>query len=317
MKTSPKTVASLSAEDFASSGDVATRDESRAPAKRRTAKLEFVKDNDALSLYLNDIKKAKTLTLKEEGELATRIQQGDTKAINTLVEANLKFVVAVCRNYQYQGLSMSDLINEGNLGLLRAAKRFDGSMQFKFISYAVWWIRQGILTALAEQSRIMKISAGKVGVIHKIGKASQRLEQKLGRTPRLDEVAEEMDLTEMEVTESLQLASTPLSLNKPVPGESEGVLEDFLEDTESPAVDKTAVHGLLQNNLKELLGSLDEREEQVLRLYYGIGRECSDTLEEIAQRFGLTRERVRQIKAKALERLRHPSRIARLAQFQG
>src|SRR5690606_14415373 len=207
--------------------------------------------------------------------------------------------------------------NEGNLGLLRAAKRFDGSLQFKFISYAVWWIRQGILTALAEQSRIMKISAGKVGVIHKIGKASQRLEQRLGRPPRLDEVADEMKLTEMEVTESLQLASTPLSINKPVPGEADGILEDFLEDTESPGADKDAMHSLLKGNLNELLGTLDEREEQVLRLYYGIGRESSDTLEEIAQRFGLTRERVRQIKAKALERLRHPSRISRLNQYQG
>jgi len=314
MKNSSRTIAALSTADIQSQNNAPAPS---ATTKRRGSKLDFVKDNDALSLYLNDIKKAKTLTLKEEGELAIRIQQGDKRAINTLVEANLKFVVAVCRNYQYQGLSMGDLINEGNLGLLRAAKRFDGSMQFKFISYAVWWIRQGILTALAEQSRIMKISAGKVGVIHKIGKASQRLEQRLGRPPRLDEVADEMKLTEMEVTESLQLASTPLSINKPVPGEADGILEDFLEDTESPGADKDAMHSLLKGNLNELLGTLDEREEQVLRLYYGIGRESSDTLEEIAQRFGLTRERVRQIKAKALERLRHPSRISRLNQYQG
>lgn len=285
---------------------------------RRHSKVEFVKDrdNDSLSLYLNDIKNVKTLTLKEEGELAVRIQQGDKKALQILVEANLKFVVAVCRNYQYQGLSMGDLINEGNLGLMRAAQRFDASMEYKFISYAVWWIRQGILTALAEQSRIMKISAGKVGVMHKIGKASQKLEQKLGRTPRLGEVAESMGLSELEVTECLQLASSPLSLNKPTPGEEEGSLEECLEDKETEGPDKRAIHSLLKQNIAGLLETLDEREQMVLRLYYGIGRESSETMEEIAQRFGMTRERIRQIKAKALERLRHPSRISRLSQFQ-
>jgi RNA polymerase primary sigma factor len=292
--------------------------EAVAPPTRKHAKVEFVKDkdNDSLSLYLSDIKKARTLTIKEEGELATRIQQGDKKALQTLVEANLKFVVAVCRNYQYQGLSMGDLINEGNLGLMRAAQRFDASMEFKFISYAVWWIRQGILTALAEQSRVLKISAGKVGVMHRIGKASQKLEQQLGRTPRLDEVAEAMDITELEITECLQLASPPLSLNKPTPGEAEGNLEECLEDKESDGPDKTAIHDLLKQNIGELLETLDEREQTVLRLYYGIGRECSETMGEIAQRFGMTRERIRQIKAKALERLRHPSRIQKLTRFQ-
>jgi RNA polymerase primary sigma factor len=240
--------------------------------------VEFVKDkdNDSLTLYLNDIKKAKTLTMKEEGELAARIQQGDKKALQTLVEANLKFVVAVCRNYQHQGLSMGDLINEGNLGLMRAAQRFDASMEYKFISYAVWWIRQGILTALAEQSRILKISAGKVGVMHKIGKASQKLEQRLGRAPRLDEVAEAMDITEFEVTECLQLASSPLSLNKPAPGEEEGSLEECLEDKDSDGPDRAAIHDLLKQSIGELLEDLDEREQTVLKLYFGIGRECSE-----------------------------------------
>lgn len=289
-----------------------------ADAKPEKAKrVEFVRDDGALNAYLADIKGAKTLTLSEEQALAIRIQQGDKKAMNTLVEANLKFVVAVCRNYQYQGLPMGDLINEGNLGLIRAAKRFDGSMNFKFISYAVWWIRQGILTALAEQSRVMNISAGKITVMHKIGKASRKLEQTLGRTPSMGEVSETMGMTEMEVSECLQLAASPLSLSRPAGGEEDGNLEECLADTESPAADEPALKSLLVKNMSGLLGTLDEREAAVIKLYYGIGSQGTSTLSEIADRFDLTRERIRQIKEKALQKMRHPSRVKHLAPFRG
>jgi RNA polymerase primary sigma factor len=286
------------------------------PKPGRTKRLEFVKDDSALTSYLNDIKKAKNLTLAEEQVLAARIQSGDNTAINTLVEANLKFVVAVCRNYQYQGMPMGDLINEGNLGLIRAARRFDGSMNFKFISYAVWWIRQGILTALAEQSRVMNISAGKVTVMHRIGKASQKLEQTLGRQPTMGEVAEEMQITEKEVAECLHLASKPVSLKRPASGEEEGNLEDCIPDTNTLGSDDAALKTILSKNMVSLLGTLDEREQQVIRLYYGIGTQTTLTLNEISDRFDLTRERIRQIKEKALQKLRHPSRVKHLALFR-
>ena len=282
----------------------------------RSRKVEFVKDDSALSSYMNDIKKAKNLTLKEEQALAARIQSGDNTAINALVEANLKFVVAVCRNYQYQGLPMGDLINEGNLGLIRAARRYDGTMNFKFISYAVWWIRQGILTALAEQSRILNISPNKIGVIHKIGKANQKLEQSLGRQPTMSEVADKMEISEKELAECLQLASHPVSLNRPAGSEEDGNMEDCIPDTNAAAADEGALKNLLADNMDSLVGTLDEREEQVIRLYYGIGTQSTLTLGEIADRFELTRERIRQIKEKALQKLRHPSRAKHLAFFR-
>lgn len=288
----------------------------KAAKPSRSKKLEFVKDDTALTSYINGIKKAKNLTLVEEQALAARIQSGDRSAINTLVEANLKFVVAVCRNYQYQGMPMGDLINEGNLGLIRAAQRYDGTMNFKFISYAVWWIRQGILTALAEQSRVLNISPNKIGVIHKIGKANQKLEQSLGRQPTMAEVAQEMEITEKEVAECLHLASHPVSLNRPASGEEDGNLEDCIADTNSAASDDAAMKTMLSKNMGSLLGTLDEREEQVIRLYYGIGVQSTLTLNEISERFDLTRERIRQIKEKALQKLRHPSRVKHLSFFR-
>ncbi len=283
----------------------------------KNKKLEFVRDDGALTSYLTEIKKAKNLTLKEEQALASRIQSGDKSAIKALVEANLKFVVAVCRNYQYQGMPMGDLINEGNLGLIRAAHRFDGSMNFKFISYAVWWVRQGILTALAEQSRVMNISAGKVNVMHRIGKVSRKLEQSLGRQPTPGDIAEYMQLPEKEVIECLQLAGHPVSLNQPAGKEEDGNLENCIPDTEAENSDDAALKSILSKNMESLLGTLDEREDMVLRLYYGIGVQCTLTLNEIADRFDVTRERIRQIKVKALQKLRHPSRIKQLAAFRG
>lgn len=278
--------------------------------------IAFVNENDPVSAYLNEIKGIRNLTLAEEQELAKRIQSKDGEALNSLVQANLKFVVAVCRNYQYQGLPMGDLINEGNLGLIRAAQRYDGSLNFKFISYAVWWIRQGILAALAEQSRTLKISAGHAGVMHKVSKANQRLEQKLGRTPNPAELAEAMGKTEFEIMEILQLSAAPMSLNAPVSPDEDGSLESLLEDENAKPADADARQHLLKQNIESVLGTLEEREEMVLRLYYGIGRANALTLEEIAQKLEVTRERVRQIKAKALDRLQHPSRVVRLKSFQ-
>jgi RNA polymerase primary sigma factor len=285
------------------------------PAKAK--KLEFVRDDGALTMYLTEIKRAKTLSLKEEQALAARIQSGDRSAIKTLVEANLKFVVAVCRNYQYQGMPMGDLINEGNLGLIRAAHRFDGSMNFKFISYAVWWVRQGILTALAEQSRVMNISAGKVNIMHRIGKVSRKLEQSLGRQPTPGDVAEYMQMPEKEIIECLQLAGHPVSLNSHAGKEDDANLETCIPDTEAPSADDAALKAILSRNMEGLLGTLDEREDKVLRLYYGIGVQSTLTLNEIADRFEVTRERIRQIKVKVLQKLRHPSRIKQLAAFRG
>ena len=283
---------------------------------RRTKGVEFVKDGDAVSAYLAEIKGTKNLSLAEEQNLAIRIQQGDKKAMHALVEANLKFVVSVCRNYQFQGLPMGDLINEGNLGLMRAAQRFDGSMNFKFISYAVWWIRQGILSALAEQSRILTISTGRVGIMHRISKATQKLEQRLGRQPMQEELAAEMGMTEKEIAECLQLGSPPISLTTASKGEYEGSLEESLKDDNAPGADKAALHFLLGENLKEVLCTLDDKEQKVLMMYFGVESETTYTLEEIADRMNVTRERIRQIKEKALERLRHPTRLRKLTAFQ-
>jgi RNA polymerase primary sigma factor len=279
-----------------------------SPGKGRPKRDEIIKVDAALAAYMLDIKRAKTLTLAEEQALAIRIKGGDKQALNALVEANLKFVVSVCRNYQHQGMPLGDLINEGNLGLMRAAQRFDGSLNFKFISYAVWWIRQSILMALAEQSRVMNISPAKVGVIHRIGKASRKLEQKLGRQPSLSEVAEEMGLTEKEVAECLQLAATPISLNRPPRSEEEPNFEEVIPDTNAVGPDEEALKSLFSKSMDGVLKTLDEREEQVLRLYFGIGTQGAMTLTEIAERLELTRERIRQIKEKGLGKLRHPTR---------
>ena len=294
----------------------------RNQAKRKETKtgsdrsLKFLGDDAGLAAYLREISQGKNLTLTEEAGLAVRIRTGDKEALNTLVQANLKFVVAVCRNYQYQGLPLGDLINEGNLGLIRAAKRFDETMNFKFISYAVWWIRQAILSALADQSRVINIPPSRVGTIHKMGKTSVKLEQKLGRAPTVGELAEAMGVGIHEIHESLQLSASPMSLDAPVKDGEDGRLEDVLEDPNVESPDKSTMAYSLHEEMKDILGTLDEREEKVVRLYYGIGLETTYTLEEIAQRFNLTRERVRQIKEKALKRLRHPSRLAKLVRFK-
>ena len=278
--------------------------------------IKFLGDDSGLSGYLREISENRNLDLAQEAELARKIRSGDKDALNTLVQANLKFVVAVCRNYLYQGLPLGDLINEGNLGLIRAAKRFDETMNFKFISYAVWWIRQAILSALADQSRVINLPPSRVGTIHKLGKTSVKLEQRLGRAPTIGELSEEMGVGIHDIDESLQLSSSPMSLDAQVKDGEEGRLEDVLEDPNVDSPDRATVAFSLREEMKGILGTLDDREEKVVRLYYGIGLETTYTLEEIAQRFNLTRERVRQIKEKALKRLRHPSRKQKLERFK-
>ena len=293
------------------SATISTRQE---PIRRKP--VAFVKDGDGTASYLAEIHKTKNLTLAEEQKLAERIQAGDKQAMNILVEANLKFVVSVCRNYRNKGMPMADLISEGNLGLIRAAQRFDGTMNFKFISYAVWWIRQGILAAKAEQTRVLNVSAGRVGILYKISKANQKLAQNLGREPSPAELAGEMRMSENFLTECQQLASFSVSITAPAPGETEGCMEDTLCDDNAAETDHVALQYLLGANLKDLLGTLEAREQLVLKMYFGIGSQVSHTLEEIADRLGLTRERIRQIKKLALLRLRHPSRSHRLTAFQ-
>jgi RNA polymerase primary sigma factor len=280
---------------------------------KRNERTEFIEGGDPLASYFREIKAIKGLSLAEEQVLSQRIRAGDNQAVKLLVEGNLKFVVAVCRNYRSQGLSMSDLISEGNLGLMRAARRYDGSMNFKFISYAVWWIRQGILTALAEQTRVLNLSAGKVELIRKIGKANRMLTQKLGRQPFSLEVAEEVGISETEMDASLYLAKPAHSLSGMGTGEEDSGTESNLPDPDAPGTDASARAWVLSKAMQGMLGVLTEQENEILRLFFGIGREDNLTLTEIATRFDVTRERIRQIKATALQKLRHPVRARRLA----
>jgi RNA polymerase primary sigma factor len=291
----------------------AARAASAAGPSKRSERSEFAEGGDPLSSYFREIKAIKGLTLAEEQVLSQRIRAGDNQAVKLLVEANLKFVVAVCRNYRSQGLSMGDLISEGNLGLMRAARRYDGSMNFKFISYAVWWIRQGILTALAEQTRVLNLSTGKVELIRKIGKANRKLTQSLGRQPLSAEVAQEVGISETEMDASLYLAKPAHSLGAPGAGDEEGGNEKGLPDAVAPRTDAAARAWVLSKAMDGMLGALSDQESAILKMFFGIGREDTLTLTEIAQRFEVTRERIRQIKANALRKLRHPVRAGRLA----
>jgi RNA polymerase primary sigma factor len=276
----------------------------------------FLSEESSLTLYLKEISKTKTLTLEEEAELAVKIRKDDRRALEKLVRANLRFVVSVCRNYQNQGLPLNDLINEGNFGLIRAAKRFDEKKNFKFISYAVWWIRQSILQALAEQSRIIKLPLNRVGTIHKIGKTQSRLEQKLRRLPNVEEIANELEIEEEEVSNTIKIGNSHMSLDAPLQQGEDVRLIDMLQDEQIRKTDDGILDISLQEEVDRILGTLNEREKEVLKLYFGIGEDTSHTLEEIGQRFNLTRERVRQIKEKALRRLKHCSRSSTLRFFK-
>src|SRR5690606_37209834 len=236
--------------------------------------------------------------------LARRIRRNEAGALERLVRSNLRFVVSVAKRYQNQGVSLADLINEGNIGLMRAAQKFDETKGIKFISYAVWWIRQAILQALAEQSRIVRVPLSRAGTLHRIGKRSSSLTQELGREPTLEEIAEELELSEEEIKHTLAMAQTHLSLDAPLVPVEDGQLLDYDSDQFSPGPDEEVYSDALQRSIDDALSTLSEREAKVLRLYFGLGNTEPLTLEQIGERFGITRERVRQIKERGLTRLR-------------
>lgn len=276
------------------------------------------RDEDrSLDLYLREIGSTPLITADEEVRLARRIKQGDKRALEKLTKANLRFVVSVAKNYQNQGLSLADLINEGNIGLIKAAKRFDETRGFKFISYAVWWIRQSILQALAEQSRIVRLPLNRVGALNKIGKAFSSLEQEFEREPSASELAEELDMSLFEVSDTLKISGRHLSMDAPFAQGEDNRLLDVIQDERQPAPDSELMKESLSREVERALSTLSEREAEVIRLYFGLGREHSLTLEEIGEKFKLTRERVRQIKEKAIRRLRHASRSKQLRAYLG
>jgi len=272
-------------------------------------------ESESLDQYLREISAYPLIDREAEADLARRIRVGESGALDCLVRSNLRFVVSVAKRYQNQGVSLADLINEGNIGLMRAAQKFDETKGIKFISYAVWWIRQAILQALAEQSRIVRVPLSRAGTLHRIGKRSSLLTQELGREPTLEEIADELELPEEEIKHTLAMAQTHLSLDAPlVPGE-EGQLLDYVCDNFSPGPDEGLYSQALTASIEEALGTLSDREGKVLRLYFGLGETEPLTLEQIGERFGITRERVRQIKERALSRLRHQSRARFLETF--
>jgi RNA polymerase primary sigma factor len=275
------------------------------------------RESQSLDKYLQEIGKVDLLTAEEEIELAIKIKEGDKKALEKLTKANLRFVVSVAKQYQNQGLSLGDLINEGNLGLIKAGKRFDETRGFKFISYAVWWIRQSILQALAEQSRIVRLPLNRVGALSKIGRAYSNLEQEFEREPSADELADELDMDVKEVTDTLKISSKHVSVDAPFASGEENRLLDVMKNDEQPSPDNMLLSESLKTEIASALSSLPEREAEVLRLYYGIETDHAMTLEEIGEKFNLTRERVRQIKEKAIRRLRHASKSKHLRTYLG
>ena len=274
------------------------------------------RESASLDKYLQEIGKEELITVEEEVELAQRIKKGDHAALEKLTRANLRFVVSVAKQYQNQGLSLPDLINEGNLGLIKAAEKFDETRGFKFISYAVWWIRQSILQALAVQSRIVRLPLNQVGSLNKINKAFSKFEQEHERKPSPEELAESLDLPADKVADTLKVSGRHISVDAPfVDGEDNSLL-DVLPNSDSPNADKKLIMESLSREIDRALATLTERESDIIRLFFGIG--CQEmTLEEIGERFGLTRERVRQIKEKAIRRLRHTSRSKLLKTYLG
>lgn len=274
------------------------------------------RESASLDKYLQEIGKEELITVEEEVELAQRIKKGDQAALEKLTRANLRFVVSVAKQYQNQGLSLPDLINEGNLGLIKAAEKFDETRGFKFISYAVWWIRQSILQALAEQSRIVRLPLNQVGSLNKINKAFSKFEQEHERKPSPEELAESLELPADKVADTLRVSGRHISVDAPfVEGEDNSLL-DVLINNDSPNADRALMMESLAKEIERALATLTERESDIIRMFFGIG--CQEmTLEEIGERFGLTRERVRQIKEKAIRRLRHTSRSKLLKTYLG
>ena len=274
------------------------------------------RESASLDKYLQEIGKEDLITVEEEVELAQRIRKGDQKALEKLTRANLRFVVSVAKQYQNQGLSLPDLINEGNLGLIKAAEKFDETRGFKFISYAVWWIRQSILQALAEQSRIVRLPLNQGGSLNKINKAFSRFEQENERRPSPEELADSLDLPAEKVADTLRVSGRHISVDAPfVEGEDNSLL-DVLVNDDSPIADRTLINESLSTEVERALSTLTERERDIIKLFFGINTQ-EMTLEEIGEKFGLTRERVRQIKEKAIRRLRHSSRSKLLKTYLG
>ena len=275
------------------------------------------RESQSLDKYLQEIGKVDLLTPEQEIELAIRIKKGEQLALELLTKANLRFVVSVAKQYQNQGLSLGDLINEGNLGLIKAAKRFDETRGFKFISYAVWWIRQSILQALAEQSRIVRLPLNRVGALNKIGKAYSNLEQEFEREPSPGELASELKMDISEVADTLKISGRHVSMDAPFAQGEDNRLLDVLQNDQQPKPDFLLMNESLKQEIRRALSTLTERESEVIKLYFGLEDEHPLTLEEIGEKFNLTRERVRQIKEKAIRRLRHASRSKNLRSYLG
>lgn len=277
------------------------------------------RETPSLDKYLQDISKVQLITAEEEVELAKKIHEGDEEALHKLTNANLRFVVSVAKQYQNQGLTLPDLINEGNLGLIKAAQRFDETRGFKFISYAVWWIRQSILQALAEQSRVVRLPLNKIGSIQKIKKAFSKLEQEFEREPSVDELADNLDLSEKDVKESIKNAGRHVSMDAPISNDNDSTanMYDVLQSEDSPKPDSGLINESLRNEIFRALSTLTQREAEVVQCFFGLNKHLPMTLEEIGEKFELTRERVRQIKEKAIRRLKQTSKSKLLKSYLG
>ncbi len=275
------------------------------------------RETASLDKYLQDIGREELITAEEEVELARRIKSGDEKALDKLVKANLRFVVSVAKQYQNQGLSLPDLINEGNLGLIKAAQRFDETRGFKFISYAVWWIRQSILQALAEQSRLVRLPLNQVGSLNKIKKATSRLEQEFERPPSVEEIAQKLDIPEHKLDKAMRITTRYVSMDAPIAEDEDTKFLDVFVSDDFPRTDTNLMRESLNKEIQRSLSTLTEKERDVINLYYGIGMNHGLTLDEIGAKFNLTRERVRQIKEKAIRRLKHTSRSKLLKAYLG
>ena len=275
------------------------------------------RETPSLDKYLHEIGKVDLINADEEVELARRIRQGDPEALDKLIKANLRFVVSVSKQYQNQGLSLPDLINEGNLGLIKAAQRFDETRGFKFISYAVWWIRQSILQALAEQARIVRLPLNKIGSINKINKTLSDLEQKFEREPSEIEIAQVLECAPEDVKDSIRNSGRHVSMDAPLAQGEENNMYDVLASFDTPSPDKELLNDSLRKEIERALSTLTYREANIIRLYFGLNGKHPHTLEEIGEEFNLTRERVRQIKEKAIKRLKHTSRSKILKSYLG
>ena len=306
--------------------DASVKEDQKVQGKTATAKDEPKKSkpkkpskvsSGSISMYLAEIGKFNPLPPEREVELAIRIQDNDERAMKELVEANLRFVVSVAKKYQGNGLSLADIINEGNMGLIKAAKRFDHTRGFKFISYAVWWIRQSILQALAEQSRLIRLPLNRVGTITKITRAAEKLESEVERQPKGDEIGAQLEMSGDEVLMAMQYSRRHSSLNSPFQDGETSSLLDIIEDSEAEEPEAKIMMESMSEEVNGALETLSERERVVLEMYFGINRDSAMTLNEIGEEFDLTRERVRQIKEKAIQRLRHRSRSKNLRRYLG